>query len=370
MELEFVDRIRQITSQINRQVEHIDTEEATKNALVMPFINALGYNVFDPTEVIPEYTADVGTKRGEKVDYAIMQNGKPIILIECKHVDQNLRKAHSSQLFRYFTVTDVRFAILTNGIEYHFFSDLENKNRMDERPFLVINMTSLEDRHIEELKRFSKSSFDESDILSTASDLKYRREIGQVIAAEFKEPSEVLVRHLAGHVFDGRFTQNVVDDFRVIVKEAIRLHINKQINKRLKTALGNEDTDLNGTDSQEIAAVSNDKPSEEPESESEKNERQIITTALELEGYYIVKTILREQIDAKRVSMRDTLSYCGILLDDNNRKPICRLHFNRAQMYLGVFDANKKEERIIIEDVDEIYNYRDRLFATVEAYDS
>ncbi len=78
--MDFIDRIRDLSTRIPKQLEHIQTEEATKNALIMPFISALGYNVFDPTEVVPEFTADVGIKKGEKVDYAIHLDGKPIML--------------------------------------------------------------------------------------------------------------------------------------------------------------------------------------------------------------------------------------------------------------------------------------------------
>ncbi len=138
--MDLIDRLRDLASRLEKIVAQLQTEEATKNALVMPFINALGYNVFDPLEVVPEFTADVGTKKGEKVDYAIMQDGKPIILMEVKAANCNLDNAHCSQLYRYFSVTDARFSVLTNGIHYRFFSDLESPNKMDARPFLEVDM--------------------------------------------------------------------------------------------------------------------------------------------------------------------------------------------------------------------------------------
>ena len=135
--MDFADQITALASRIHKQLDHIQTEEATKNALILPFINALGYNVFDPTEVVPEFTADVGIKKGEKVDYAIKLDGKVIMLFECKQVGAALSRAHASQLFRYFTVTEARVGVLTNGVTYLFFSDLEEPNKMDERPFLL-----------------------------------------------------------------------------------------------------------------------------------------------------------------------------------------------------------------------------------------
>jgi predicted type IV restriction endonuclease len=122
--MDFIDRIRELASRAPKQLPHIQTEEATKNALVMPFIGALGYNVFDPTEVTPELTADVGIKKGEKVDYAILQDGQPIMLFECKWHGAELKDGHASQLYRYFSVTHARFGVLTNGIIYRFFTDL------------------------------------------------------------------------------------------------------------------------------------------------------------------------------------------------------------------------------------------------------
>ena len=133
--MDFIDKIQELSARIPKQLNHIQTEEATKNALVMPFISALGYNVFDPTEVTPELCADVGVKKGEKVDYAILREGKPIILFECKHHAADLGKVHASQLYRHFSVTEARFSVLTNGLVYGFYTDLEAPNKMDERPF-------------------------------------------------------------------------------------------------------------------------------------------------------------------------------------------------------------------------------------------
>ena len=155
--MDLVERMREFSNQAPRRLEHIKTEEATKTSFVMPFIQALGYNVFDPTEVVPEYTADVGTKKGEKVDYAIVRDGRPIILIEAKSATSNLNEEHASQLFRYFSVTEARFGILTNGLQYRFYADLEKENHMDEKPFLIIDILNFDSRPMSQLKKFTKS---------------------------------------------------------------------------------------------------------------------------------------------------------------------------------------------------------------------
>ena len=140
--MDFKDSIKQISERIETLKANLPTEEATKTALIMPFINALGYDVFNPLEVLPEMCCDIGTKKGEKIDYAIMKDGEPIILIECKHWEQDLN-LHDNQLLRYFNVSKAKFGVLTNGITYRFYTDLSEPNIMDEKPFLEINMLDL-----------------------------------------------------------------------------------------------------------------------------------------------------------------------------------------------------------------------------------
>lgn len=121
---DFIEQIKALAGLIPTRLGGVKTEEATKTAFVMPFIAALGYNVFDPAEVVPEFIADVGIKKGEKIDYAIMKDGKPTIMFECKHHAANLDFEHASQLHRYFNVAEARVAVLTNGIIYRFYKGL------------------------------------------------------------------------------------------------------------------------------------------------------------------------------------------------------------------------------------------------------
>ncbi len=358
--MDLIDRLGELATLIQRRHDNITSEEATKTALVMPFINALGYNVFDPAEVVPEYTADVGTKKGEKVDYAILKDGKPIILFEVKTLGTNLREVHTSQLYRYFSVTEARFGILTDGAKYWFFTDLDEPNKMDAKPFFVFDLHDFNVEQVEELKRFSKSTFDLGNILSTASELKYTREIRNLLAEEFTSPSEGLVRHFAGQVYSRRMTQAVIEEFTKITRNAFRAFINERIERRLKTALAKEAT---ATDEVDDTVEQESKPSTKEAPDG------IVTTQDEIDGFLVVKAILYQVVDVNRITLRDVKSYCGILLDDNNRQPICRLHFNTSQKYLGVFDEGKKEERIPIDSVADIYQYAERLKATVAYYE-
>jgi len=363
--MDFIDKIRELSARIPKQLDHIQTEEATKNALVMPFISALGYNVFDPTEVTPELCADVGIKKAEKVDYAILRDAKPAILFECKHHATDLGKVQASQLYRYFSVTEARFGVLTNGLLYWFYTDLEAPNKMDEKPFFEFNMLDVREAAVEELKKFSKSAFDLDDILTTASELKYTREIKRLLVEQMQEPTEEFVRFFASQVYSGRMTQGVREQFTQLTKQAFKQLLNDQINERLKTALASDPTSH--------APLTVDAPATTGMAEGvvpgEQTKDGADTTAEEWEGYHIVRAILREIVSAKRVVMRDVQSYCGILLDDNNRKPICRLHFNGTQKYVGFFDT-EKEQRLRIDAVDDLYRYADRLKGAVVRHDA
>lgn len=362
--MDFIDKIRDLSARIPKQLEFIQTEEATKNALIMPFIAALGYNVFDPTEVTPELCADVGVKKGEKVDYAILRDSKPIILFECKHHATELGKVQASQLYRYFSVTEARFGVLTNGIVYWFYTDLEAPNKMDGKPFFEFNMLDVREAAVEELKKFSKSAFDLNNILTTASELKYTREIKRILLEQIQEPSDEFIKFFASQVYNGRLRQGVREQFAQLTRQAFKQVINDQINERLKTAM---ESDPIPAASAPEAVVQNG--AGEPDAAATAGSPNgVVTTPDEIEGFQIVRAILRDQISVKRIVIRDVQSYCGILLDDNNRKPICRMHFNNPQKYLSLFDG-AKEERVALESLDDIYTYAERLRATVARYE-
>ncbi len=353
--MDLIDKIKDLASRVPKQIDHIETEEATKNAFVLPFISALGYDVFNPTEVIPEFTADIGIKKGEKVDYAIKKDDDIIILIECKWSGADLHEDHASQLHRYFSATEARFGILTNGVVYEFYSDIDEPNRMDSKPFFTFDILGFQDHQVNELKKFTKAAFSLDDILTTASTLKYTGAIKKILEEELANPSEEFVRFFASQIFDGRLTKSVIEQFTKIVQEARKQFVNEKINERLKSALS-----------------ANEQPKEDVESEDLEepfaDDNGIVTTEEEIDAYNVVKAILREVVDVRRIAMRDTKSYCGVLLDDNNRKPVCRLHFNYSQKYLGVF-SDKKEERIQIESVDDIFKYSDKLKAVINEYE-
>ncbi len=202
--MEFHDRIAALATKVSNQASAIGTEEATKNAFVMPFISTiLGYDVFDPLEVVPEFTADVGIKKGEKVDYAIMRDGEVQILIECKASTGAPKIEHASQLFRYFSTTNARIAALTNGVVWQFFTDLDAPNKMDAKPFLVLDLLDIDDTLIPEVQKLSKDSFDLESIISAAEELKYVGALKREIAGQFREPSDEWIKFFTQRVYEG-----------------------------------------------------------------------------------------------------------------------------------------------------------------------
>jgi hypothetical protein len=360
--MDFKDVIKQISERVEKLKNNLQTEEATKNALIMPFIQALGYDVFNPLEVVPEYVCDIGTKKGEKIDYAIMKDDVPILLIECKHHNENLT-LHDNQLLRYFHVSPAKFGILTNGIIYQFYTDLETANKMDEKPFLVIDMLDIRNNQIDELKKFHKAYFDVDSILSSASELKYTSELKNILIKEFANPSAELVKLLARQVYDGVITSKILDQFTVLVRKTIANHINDVISDRLKTAIERHD---------------DEQPEEKTELKKElpegvvymSDDGAIVTTQEEIDGFNIVKAILYGIVDdIAKITYRDAQTYFAILFDDNNRKPICRLYFNsQTTKYISVFDSSKKEFKNKIDSLADIYKYSKEIKDIVNFY--
>ncbi len=348
--MDFIDQIKAIFQQIEKLKTQIPNEQATKTAFIMPFIQALGYNVFNPMEVAPEFTADVPGLKGEKVDYAIIKDNKPIILMECKSCNENLEKPkHSSQLYRYFHVTDAKFSILTNGIIYRFYTDIDKSNIMDDKPFFEFNMLNFSDSDVNELKRFSKSTFNINELSDVAQSLLYTKEIKRIMAEQLVEPSSDFVKFFACKVYSGRMMATVVDKFTEITKRSLKDFINERITDRLKSAIDLPEILPEITipeDTKNLECGTNNLPRED----------QIVTTQEELEAFYLVKSILRESVDIRRVKYKDTVNYLGINLDDNVKKTICRLYLNSNKKSIAVLNMEGKEVKTKISTLDEIYS--------------
>lgn len=344
--MELATKLLELEKRTQQHREVLLTEEAAKTALVMPFIQALGYDVFNPSEVVPEFTADVGLKKGEKVDYAICRNGAISMLIECKPASSELSVTHAAQLFRYFSVTDARVAVLTNGVVYQFYSDIDQPNKMDERPFYTFTLDGMRKTDPAILDRFTKSGFDIDKIVEEAGNLKIQSLLREELKKEFAQPSEDLVRLLSGKVYTGKFTAAIKEKFQVHVAAAIASLVRELVSERLTSALNVADPTPTTAASIGEAAI---------------GEERIATTDDELAGWRIVQAICSKRVSPKRIIIRDQKSYCGILLDDNNRRSVARLYFNSpTTRYVSTF-VGKEEERHLITDLTDIYKLSDAI---------
>lgn len=356
MEPSLAEQLANLAEQARLHRDDLVTEEATKNALVMPFLHAvLGYNVFNPLEVVPEFTADVGERRGEKVDYAIKHDGQVQILIEAKKIAAELDKAHAEQLWRYFAATNARIAILTNGQVWKFYTDLEKANLMDEQPFMVIDLLDIDRQTVPELAKLTKANFDLDSVIGTAEELKYVSQIKRELARQFAEPNDEWVKFIATKVYDKAFTKMRQEQFRPIVAKALHQWLNDQITARLKSTLD---------DVERPAAPAPETPEDDG---PEAPEDGIVTTVEELQGFEMVRAIACAVVPAKRIAHRDSKSYFSILLDDSNRKPIARLHFNTRRKQISIFDDTGKETKHPLEGLEHIYDYADAIRARVTA---
>jgi predicted type IV restriction endonuclease len=357
--MDFRDQIHQLAGRVSKLKEATKTEEATKTAFILPMLQALGYDVFNPMEVVPEYVTDIGTKKGEKIDYAIFQHDLPIILIECKHWKEDL-DVHDGQLLRYFHVSKAKFGILTNGIVYRFYTDLEEANKMDEKPFLEFSLLEIKDNQIEELKKFHRSYFDIESIVNTAGELKYMNALKIIIHQELTEPSEAFVRFFAKQAYSGVVTSKVMGQFTGLLKKTVSQYISELITDRLKSALSRE-TEMSQTPSNETIPT----PSSDPVVQGGS---KIETTLEEMEAFYMVKGIVRIAVDSSRIHYRDSQSYFSVVLDESNRKTVCRLYMNGRKKQIGVFDSAKNETKHEIGSIDEIFKHSDALIESARFY--
>lgn len=350
--MELQEKLYDLADRISKLRGSISTEEATKQSFILPFFQALGYDVFNPLEFVPEYTADVGIKKHEKVDYAILQDGNPLILIEAKVHSERLDK-HGSQLFRYFGTTKAKFGILTNGILYKFYSDLDQPNVMDSQPFYTLDMENLSDQSIQYLDNFRKANLDIDSILNAASDLKYISLTKLTFKELLDNPSDEFIKLLLNNgIYDGLKNQKVIDKFKPIIKRGINQYINERMSSKFKET-------LSITEVEETNTIEN---------ENDEEENKIVTTFDELSAFAIVKSILRKVVDVKRIAYRDTESYFGVLLDNNNRKWICRINLDSRNKHIIISDENKSPVRYNIQDLDDIYSLENELITALQKY--
>ena len=353
---DFSEIIKSFANSVNARKDTCQTEEATKMSLIVPLFQILGYDVFNPLEFCPEYTADIGIKKGEKVDYAILIKNEPHMLIECKGCNEVL-DSYTSQLYRYFGASKAKYGILTNGLIYRFYTDLEEDNKMDLVPFLEIDMLHLTDNAIANLRKFTKEAYDKDTIFNTASEWKYSKLIKDQLLKLMDEPDDEFAKLILGYVYSGVKTQKVIDKYKPLIKKSFSAFINDTVNARINSALN------------EVKETT-----EAPTAEEAKEESKIITTAEELEAFYIIRALLGETTPITDIQYKDTESYFSVTYQGNSKKPLCRLYLSEKVKAISIPDGTIKAsgEKVFIKypltTITDLYSYKEQLIEVLSKY--
>ena len=220
--MSFSDEIAGLQSSAEEQLHALNTREKTQNALLFPFLEILGYDVFDVREVEPGFIIDAKDGNAEQVDYAIKRDGAPIMLFHCEEAGTGLGSRDPDSLHRPLQASDAQIGVLTNGIVYRFFVDLRDGNIIDKQPFFEFNLLNHGSDGIQELKRMKKSSFNPEDLVPTARSRKYERLLYDYLQQQWSTPDEGFVRFLAEKIHDGQITEDVLGQIQPIVRTAVQ----------------------------------------------------------------------------------------------------------------------------------------------------
>lgn len=336
------DKLSKLQNKIKNISANLETEESTKTALVLPFIQMLGYDIFDPTQVLPEYNCDLVKNKGEKVDYALLIKNKIEIIIEYKGFNVDLTP-HRNQLSRYFVSTKANFAVLTNGVTYQFYTDLDNKNLMDDYPFFQISLNSYTPADVEVLEQFSLCNFSAENINQKAADSKIITGITEEVKMMFEKPSLDIIKLCTKSVYKGRYTEAVTTKLTNLFKKALKQYVNDCVSGQLREAV-------------------------EAEESGTTKESKVVTTEEEKQAFYIIQSIARNIIPSADIVMRDQISKCCVLYKNNMVTPIVKLYFNDLKsLKIELFDK-EKPHKVNLNNVDEIYDYEDSILETCKKY--
>lgn len=325
---EFHNKISAHAQHVLRVGEHCTTEETTKQALILPLLDILGFSAYDPTKVRAEYTADLaGVKNGERVDYALFCQSIPVIFIEAKAYNENLNN-HAPQLMRYFNASpEVEFAVITNGREWRFFTDLKNKNVMDDKPFLTINFEKLDPTKITKLSRFCHDNFQADTLRVLAEESAYLSLFTKTISSSLKEVDPDFVRFVASHSNIGRqLTQKFIENVTPLVKQAVE----KAVSDMVVSGLSN--TPINN------ASITESNPPQESSENDEVGDiidpinSKIITTINEQEAFNYTMILLGED---EPLEWKDTESYFSVLYQGKTNRWIYR-YYDKNRPYITV----------------------------------
>ena len=343
----FIEDIAKVSEQVRKKADHVVGEQATKMALIVPFFSALGYDVFDPTEVMPEYIADFATKgRGplKKVDYALAINGTIVMLIEAKARGQKA-ETHDGQIRYYFNgLVTTRVGVVTNGIEYRFFTDLRDRNVMDEEPFFTFNVLDYDSKELDNLKFFHRDNFDTSAISRQAEDMVYVKGMTQLIGGFLRSPSKEFMRFLLKEIgevsplykIEGQINDKRINRFEPIIKKSIQISLVELMTRSLTQEMGQPIEEEKVTKPDEIEEI-------EEEVGQTSDGSKVETTSEELEAFEKIKAIAAtSKFFQLEVKYKDVAAYFGVHVG------------NSTWWFLRLYLAQTKKSFITRLSVDEV----------------
>lgn len=334
----FADSLRTLANQIEDRRKHVATEEAVKQALILPFVSTLGFDIYNPAELIPEYKAG-WAKTTEKIDYCLQIHGKPILFIEAKGPNEALVN-YDAQLAKYFNSTpELKFCIITNGIEYRFFTDLQEPNLLDKKPFFEFNFEKFGDTDIAVLERFRKDVFNAGSLVGYAEDLVFLEALKRQFIKLLRDPSDEFISFAVkeAELVDSRVTQKVIDRFRPLVKESISASVLEIVQQSLTPRVGGP-----------VAEAP--EPCPEPVESEPVNDNggpRVETTDEELRAFELIKQIVGPHVpDAELIRHNDTERYFAIQYNVTTRW-FARLFIQDRDKKIAVFRLPSETARTL-----------------------
>lgn len=340
---DFITRLKSHIEHVKKVGSHCTTEETTKQALILPLLDILGFNPYDPTKVLAEFAADFpGVKATERVDYALYCNGQPVMFIEAKPYIADLTN-HAPQLSRYFNSSlGVTIGAITNGREWRFFTDLINTNVMDEKPFLVIDFTKAKPEDLTQLAEFKHDNFHAEKLRYFAEENQYIQQFKSVIKRSINDVDIDFVRYVAQQAnIQRQLNTKFLENIQPFVKQAVQQAISDTVVKGLSspTIITAQPVEHKIKEEIQEAPVA----VEEPDYIVHPDNEKIITTKEEQELLRIVTELFPEiELDG-----RDTESYYSVLFQNKTNRWLFRFDVNRKrptiQFIVPIDDARRTE---------------------------
>jgi hypothetical protein len=336
----FADRIRKHAEHVKNVGVHCSTEETTKQALILPLLDILVFLPFDPMRVKAEFGADFpGAKVSERVDYALFCHGVPVMFIEAKSHAEKLTN-HCPQLARYFNATpEITIAAITNGCEWRFFTDLNNKNVMDSTPFLVVDFDALDESLADRLYRFRHDEFQPEALRTLAEETVYLNAFTDVICQSLRDPEADFVRYVAScagiqRQFNARFIESITP--------IVRLAVERAVSDMVVSGLSARPAPVEATPVQTAAAP--ETVVDETADVVDPTNPRIITTYAERRLFETVRDILSDDVD---VMPKDTESYFSVLYQGKTNRWLLRYKGDKRQptatFCMPLTEAHKRE---------------------------